>query len=164
MKSWLKTVEDMNYLGTERLDVSPTNFTNEPGSIQKLHSPTSGQLLPNKLSNGRVLIRPARFRVRRCSINSATAALSLTDNGVTYCNTFNSTLHKESKQPLVSSSMSELENRSLFPKKTIMNEKTTDKDRQTFRTANWLITTVIIVSVSSNIFLFLLLIFNVYKT
>lgn len=171
IKSWLQTVEDMNYIGAAEdslttLNLPHSHFSNQR-SVPNPPFPNKEQLLSNKLStNGRVLIRPARLRVRRCSISSATAALSLADNGGTCFNSFSDSSCKESNGQLTSTksiSMLNISSKEVTPslEKSVVQMENV---HQTSKSPSWLLKLLVIISVSSNVLLFVLLVFNVYKT
>ena len=96
-KSWLKTLEEMQLLagdcGDSNLGLRANGYDIPSAERQRAPS-TSGDnpLVHHPPSNsGKVIIKPAKFRYRRFSISSATAALSLNDNTREMCPTPNIT-------------------------------------------------------------------------
>lgn len=196
IKSWLKTVEDMSYIRAEdNHDPTPHLLDKDPSLAEK----------PLSTGNGRrVLIRPARLRVRRCSISSATAALSLSDsrangthsnngshlsnggnqlriysqearfepnhfnsingnhlkNKVTHFNSF----HKEpNKQPLLTVA-SQTGGCTGSTEQTSPSKSFHSVNTEGHWKPGWLVTLVIVASLSSNVLLFILLVFDFYKS
>ena len=101
-KSWLKTLEEMQLLagdcGDSNLGPRANGFDIPSAERQKVPStPGDNPLVHHPPSNsGKVIIKPAKFRYRRFSISSATAALSLNDNTREMCPTPNIThLHHQ---------------------------------------------------------------------
>ena len=101
-KSWLKTLEEMQLLpgdcGDSNLGLKANGSDIPSTERQKVPSTTGDNPLVHHppSNNGKVIIKPAKFRYRRFSISSATAALSLNDNTREMCPTLNIThLHHQ---------------------------------------------------------------------